>query len=278
MLAISRRKGGFTLIELLVVIAIIAILAAILFPVFARAREAARKSSCQSNMKELGIALQLYHGDYDAMLPSSILYNAATTWSGPNCAMFVRYRGQLPPDYTANQYYKSWPQILYPHMKNKDIIWCPSDPNTNQAPTGAMAINAPVSYYWKAAIDYAWFGGPTRTPLCRKEGDFDFPADQIIFYEHNGWHWGQASQGLKNGVPINCTYMDGHTATRRIKYSAFTDQDNGQRIASSTYPAYMEPVPLTGGEPAWFNYDFEKNVEKSGDVFWNPQIYGDSLP
>ncbi len=65
------QRRGFTLIELLVVIAIIAILAAILFPVFAQAREAARKSSCQSNLKQIGYAVQMYAQDYDETLPNN---------------------------------------------------------------------------------------------------------------------------------------------------------------------------------------------------------------
>src|SRR3954462_9321456 len=65
------RKQGFTLIELLVVIAIIAILASILFPVFARARENARRSSCQSNLKQLGLAFAQYTQDYDERLPGA---------------------------------------------------------------------------------------------------------------------------------------------------------------------------------------------------------------
>ena len=72
---------GFTLIELLVVIAIIAILAAILFPVFARAREKARQTSCLSNVKELTLAMMMYTQDYDERLPGSYLYNAGT-WPG----------------------------------------------------------------------------------------------------------------------------------------------------------------------------------------------------
>src|SRR5438046_10716528 len=71
--AIMRRRHGFTLIELLVVIAIIAILAAILFPVFAQARENARKSSCQSNLKQIGSALTMYSQDYDEVLCSDKL-------------------------------------------------------------------------------------------------------------------------------------------------------------------------------------------------------------
>src|SRR5262249_46325707 len=65
-----RRKSGFTLIELLVVIAIIAILAAILFPVFAQARDAARKAACQSNLKQFGVAFAMYATDYDGYFPN----------------------------------------------------------------------------------------------------------------------------------------------------------------------------------------------------------------
>src|SRR5437667_8060368 len=92
---IYRSTKGFTLIELLVVIAIIAILAAILFPVFARAREAARKTSCLSNMKQLGLASNMYKQDYDECYADSRSFwmdcqgaqNAACNtlrWPGPN--------------------------------------------------------------------------------------------------------------------------------------------------------------------------------------------------
>src|SRR5690554_3954884 len=69
MMSTHRRTGGFTLIELLVVIAIIAILAAILFPVFAQARAKARQTACMSNMKQLGTALLMYAQDYDNVMP-----------------------------------------------------------------------------------------------------------------------------------------------------------------------------------------------------------------
>ncbi len=95
------RKRGFTLIELLVVIAIIAILAAILFPVFARARENARKSTCQSNLKQLGIGLAMYSQDYDERMPTAdcVGYGAATNWD----------------------------IVIYPYVKNTGVFKCPSD-------------------------------------------------------------------------------------------------------------------------------------------------------
>jgi prepilin-type N-terminal cleavage/methylation domain-containing protein/prepilin-type processing-associated H-X9-DG protein len=95
------RRKGFTLIELLVVIAIIAILAAILFPVFARARENARKSSCQSNLKQLGSAMMMYVQDYD----ETYMLHCA----GGNC----------------------WARMLTPYHKNTAVLNCPSQAFTS---------------------------------------------------------------------------------------------------------------------------------------------------
>jgi prepilin-type N-terminal cleavage/methylation domain-containing protein/prepilin-type processing-associated H-X9-DG protein len=97
-------RRGFTLIELLVVIAIIAILAAILFPVFARAREKARQASCLSNVKQLGLAFQMYKQDYDERWP--LMY-----WSG----------SQWEP--AASGW---WGGEIAPYVKNTQIFLCPS--------------------------------------------------------------------------------------------------------------------------------------------------------
>ena len=95
------KKSAFTLIELLVVIAIIAILAAILFPVFGRARENARRASCQSNLKQIGLGFQQYAQDYDGW----------TTGSGV---------------YVAPKDYHSWPSNLFPYVKSDQVFTCPS--------------------------------------------------------------------------------------------------------------------------------------------------------
>ena len=103
------KRQGFTLIELLVVIAIIAILAAILFPVFAQAREAARTISCLSNTKQLGLGELMYAQDYDeVILPS----NTA--------------KGGAAGDPIDVQVAGSWVNILQPYIKNKQIMFCPS--------------------------------------------------------------------------------------------------------------------------------------------------------
>ena len=104
-------RRGFTLIELLVVIAIIAILAAILFPVFARAREKARTASCLSNVKELALGVTMYAQDYDE--------------TNPGC---YRDRNNAPIgpvwQYTGNYWY--WDDMIYPYVKNLQIYICPS--------------------------------------------------------------------------------------------------------------------------------------------------------
>lgn len=109
------RKQGFTLIELLVVIAIIGILAAILFPVFARARENARRSSCQSNLKQLGLASMQYSQDYDGRFVLSISPNAAQT---PPDGIYWFNEG-ADPNWV-------WPQLLHPYHKSIQVFNCPS--------------------------------------------------------------------------------------------------------------------------------------------------------
>jgi len=109
-----RGRKGFTLIELLVVIAIIAILAAILFPVFAQARAAARKTSCLSNVKQLGLGMLMYAGDYDERFPS---WNWGFFCNGGNAG--------APRDSRA-----FWTMAIYPYVKNTGLYRDPNDGKT----------------------------------------------------------------------------------------------------------------------------------------------------
>ena len=112
----ATRRRGFTLIELLVVIAIIGILAAMLFPVFARARESARKTQCLANVKNIAIAIQMYLTDYDRFPPKE---HRQEVIDGMGCDTYPTL---------ANPYLR-WPVLLDEYVKNKDVYRCPSARN-----------------------------------------------------------------------------------------------------------------------------------------------------
>jgi prepilin-type N-terminal cleavage/methylation domain-containing protein/prepilin-type processing-associated H-X9-DG protein len=167
----SRR--GFTLIELLVVIAIIAILAAILFPVFARAREKARQTSCLSNLKQLGLGLVMYAQDYDEKFPTYF-------WGEGNA-------GQ------ANSC--TWWGGIYPYVKNIQLFACPSSSsnwhNTHQVWidfTPPFRGNPPINYGYSELIG----GVGTGT----KMGQLQSPAETLILADCNstwiGGYWSEA--------------------------------------------------------------------------------------
>ena len=121
---VTGRRRGFTLIELLVVIAIIGILAAMVFPVFARARESARKAVCLSNVKNIALAIQMYLADNNDTLPPrehradvQAFYDAlGEGWLGAGC--------DFEP--TAQNPYLKWPVVLDEYVKNRDVWRCPS--------------------------------------------------------------------------------------------------------------------------------------------------------
>lgn len=147
----SGRKSGFTLIELLVVIAIIAIIAAILFPAFARARENARRASCGSNMKQIGLALMQYSQDYDETYPcgtdSNLAYNDTGALTNP---------------------YRS----LNPYMKSLQMYRCPS----------SIPYVAPLAPTATSATSY-FFSGVLITPTGRKLAVIPSTAELIAMQE-----------------------------------------------------------------------------------------------
>ena len=159
-----RGTAGFTLIELLVVIAVIALLAAILFPVFARVRENARRATCQSNLKQIGLGIAQYTQDYDGYLPEGEIYcwNAAAA----SCA------AQVPTAITfvANRYQtQTWMGEIYPYTNNSQIYYCPDGPSAGADGTnwntGNMVPSNDFSYALNPAVllEAYWEVGGSNT-------------------------------------------------------------------------------------------------------------------
>jgi len=231
-----RPKQGFTLIELLVVIAIIAILAAILFPVFARAREAARKTSCLSNTKQLGTASAMYISDYDGAYPDSRVtwFNGPGDgiWPGPNyygAEHICRYAHRV---YANDGRTLGGIGLIYnPYIKNTAIFRCPSDPEIRgwaeacgvPNTPGAAAVSPGAkfsSYYQRHAHDA--FSSIRNGSL--KDASVQLPANLALFIEE-GWHGGHARPYLwditKAGDEVryvNAVYFDGHAKRLGIPY------------------------------------------------------------
>lgn len=149
-------RRGFTLIELLVVIAIIAILAAILFPVFAQAREKARQATCLSNEKQVTLAMTMYVQDYDETFAQ------------------VAYRdpGQGDPYWLWGANWVTWPQATQSYVKNKQLFRCPSNP---QVPVGYG-----LNYYFGDKADCPAYPTP---PPGRSLAALAKPAETILFMD-----------------------------------------------------------------------------------------------
>ncbi|MHB8993988.1 MAG: prepilin-type N-terminal cleavage/methylation domain-containing protein [Armatimonadota bacterium] len=187
------RRRGFTLIELLVVIAIIAILAAILFPVFARAQEKAMQANCLANTKQLLLALTQYVADYDGVL----------------CTWCIVTPGQTPTSHR-------WPEMLQPYVKNVDIFYCPmgADPPNPPVPWAAnnsMQYGMPLRYTPNSSpFMMDGFKDPStliyvvdaRNMNCGCQTDTYLSATNRVTY----WNYVQ----FRHNEGANVGFMDGH--------------------------------------------------------------------
>jgi prepilin-type N-terminal cleavage/methylation domain-containing protein/prepilin-type processing-associated H-X9-DG protein len=178
MMPTNHPRLAFTLIELLVVIAIIALLAAILFPVFAQAREQARKTTCLSNLRQIGTAFHLYTQDYDEGFPNTgdpYLY-AGRHWRWP--VMPYLAAGQRQAAQSFNSANKSSPSILI----------CPSDTVSSGAFDATSYLYPACFYHSSDQIDSMHFGDllsspPTLTTQTQTEAAVAFPSDKILVAE-----------------------------------------------------------------------------------------------
>jgi prepilin-type N-terminal cleavage/methylation domain-containing protein/prepilin-type processing-associated H-X9-DG protein len=157
----TSPHSGFTLIELLVVIAIISILAAILFPVFGRARENARRSSCQSNLKQIGLGFTQYAQDYDGTYPR---------WG------FSYATGTTP--------ITTWDIVLQPYLKNTQVLACPSDP---------YSLEVTVSAYNNALVRRSYTMPRNISETAAQDAAIPAPSKTLLVAERPGCYSGSGN-------------------------------------------------------------------------------------
>ena len=214
----QKTKKGFTLIELLVVIAIIAILAAILFPVFARARENARRSSCQSNMKQLGLGFQQYIQDYDEKYPSNPTAAIAATGSQTT----------------------GWPAALNPYMKSYQIYQCPSE---TLSPTAAnstdYAANANVvGANGASGISQASLNASAMTIMNSEITQTETPNSFITRTNNVSATPVASDPGMRHLDGSNFGFTDGHVKWFKANKVSFgTDAPTADTAAAGTVAA-----------------------------------------
>jgi len=191
-----KRRTAFTLIELLVVIAIIAILAAILFPVFARARENARRASCMSNLKQIGLGIMMYVQDYDETYPLA----ATVSYEVPPDGLWYQNTLISPPNISW-----FWQQLIYPYTKSDQLYVCPSAPITNHPYSGQYGANNQVLQP-STPLKLAAVASPATIYLAMDSGMYDIYITSSTDYvtSPSGNFWYIPGTEKYTGCPTGC--------------------------------------------------------------------------
>jgi prepilin-type N-terminal cleavage/methylation domain-containing protein/prepilin-type processing-associated H-X9-DG protein len=220
-----RSYRGFTLIELLVVIAIIALLAAILFPVFARARENSRRVSCQSNMKQIGIGIFQYTQDYDEKMPLMAYY------VGPD-ALDAR----------------CWPMLIQPYLKSTPVFDCPSGSRAADALPG-------TGFYvgYGVNINFDPDNNPTTTSSL---ASFTRPAELLMLSDtsttaargyYTTYYRTVAPNWVNNVLLPNTLHFDGANVAYADGHVKWNKQEKLVNIPSglteATWPLWQPSAP-----------------------------------
>ncbi|BCW95149.1 MAG: DUF1559 domain-containing protein [Fimbriimonadales bacterium] len=261
------RKYGFTLIELLVVIAIIAILAAILFPVFAQARESARLTTCTSNARQIGLGMMMYADDFDEVLPPR------RDESAPTCQAQIWQPGGTD---TWTVYTRNWKHLVNAYIKNTDLYRCPTNPAARIADEQASCANTTEPRFMRGYFYYHAFfrvgGAPGSSEWWAGRGyglrHIESPANALIVAESKdvypdygpwmsffanwgaiGANWGAKHRGSDRHSTI--IFADGHA--KYLPYERTCTQSAGTLNMWQYNPC--NPNDITGGNPdiRWLN-------------------------
>jgi prepilin-type N-terminal cleavage/methylation domain-containing protein/prepilin-type processing-associated H-X9-DG protein len=243
-----KRSRGFTLIELLVVIAIIAILAAILFPVFAQAREKARAAACLSNTKQIALAVNMYVQDYDECTPGGCFANFG-------CA--VDENGKTPgANFTA-----LWP--LRPYIKSDQVLICPSITGWNRS--DARPVKGSYASNRTAVADGNSLASFDQPSITVGYVDNFLPwLDDLAGYfvhcrlGHNPFCWNYAASGCAptscgtartdwHTEGVNCVYIDGHAKWSKLAGLYYKNFLVGPRGIAPTDNRYNCPITVWPG-------------------------------
>jgi prepilin-type N-terminal cleavage/methylation domain-containing protein len=261
-----HNKQAFTLIELLVVIAIIAILAAILFPVFAQAKQQAKATASLSNAKQIGTALQIYINDADDTYPVPYLEDAANV-PGPDFFGLL-YLGRIPPDNPPRIDYvreKSIQAQLNPYMKAQQMWKDPNDPDAVPSPPTLFKRVSSYSYRFYLIIGWVPFtnglaGGyvDSRRGATYTTSRFQQPANSIIFHDVFPW-----SDFRREPLPQLGGAL-GWSPT--AKMACVMGDTHAKRIPLSR--AFLQ----SGGDPGW-DYNWPR-LGTTGDG-WNNALAGE---